>query len=144
MAPCRISMGSMSLLLVLYFIFLIGIPVAVSMLAPINPALIEGDVLAASGFGLGSVLVAVIAILLVIFDSKNLRDTKAGKPFLVMVYMLCGAVIASFFVGLASLWVDSYTASNVSRETLAYVLIASAYTVVAGVLGAAIRIVGWW
>lgn len=137
-------MSRISFLFPSYLLLLIGIPLAVFVWAPLDSTSAKLNVLMASAFGLGSVLVAVIGILLAIFDSGNLRNTKAGKPFLVMVYMLCSATVASFFVGLASLWLGSGGTPSIMREALPYVLIASTYTVVVGVLAAVIQIVGWW
>lgn len=122
--------------LYIYIAFLILIPSVLATFFPIDLSDTSPDKLISPGLTTGAMLLAAVSLLIAVFDARNLKGTEDGKPFRVLIYMLCGALIASFFVGTTSLLSGANDDGGLLLISLPYIFIAAVYTVIVGVVGA--------
>lgn len=127
----------------IYVLLLVTIPIVIGVWFPLDGASIGATAFVTYGLTLGALLIAVVGMLLSIFVSQGLKNTNEGKWFRTLIYMLCGGIIGSFFVGATSIWLVDNPDCPLLLDAMGYILVSVLYTVTVSMISVTINIVRW-
>ena len=99
------------------------------------------NILLNSGLTLSSILIAVVGILLTIYLSKDIKKSKHGKDFRILIYILTCSIVASFVMSILALYSLSYPGCNILLILLSNLFLAIIIANIFAVIGTVYKIV---